>query len=153
MKCACPYALSILTTIQNYQVNEGNLLTILFYWQIAYFLEPSHDCIVECLPTCYSETNPPKYVREYYSLTEWGVLKDPFLRIEYQFKWKFINNCIPRNIGYNGQLKVLLWWILLVGTLQLNVRIIYPNSIRILIVTWVHIQRFQNCPRKRTVTP
>lgn len=30
-------------------------------YSIAYFLEPSHDCIVKCLPTCYSETNPPKY--------------------------------------------------------------------------------------------
>ncbi|KAK2397937.1 hypothetical protein P8452_18742 [Trifolium repens] len=30
-------------------------------YSIAYFLEPSHDCLVECLPTCKSETNPPKY--------------------------------------------------------------------------------------------
>lgn len=30
-------------------------------YSIAYFLEPSHDCLVECLPTCYSETNLPKY--------------------------------------------------------------------------------------------
>lgn len=28
--------------------------------QIAYFVEPSHDCLVECLPTCKSENNPPK---------------------------------------------------------------------------------------------
>ncbi|KAF7813876.1 2-oxoglutarate-Fe(II) type oxidoreductase hxnY-like isoform X1 [Senna tora] len=28
---------------------------------IAYFLEPSHDCLVECLPTCKSESNPPKF--------------------------------------------------------------------------------------------
>ncbi|WJX25966.1 hypothetical protein P8452_14953 [Trifolium repens] len=30
-------------------------------YSIAYFLEPSHDCLVKCLPTCKSETNPPKY--------------------------------------------------------------------------------------------
>ncbi|MBA0752566.1 hypothetical protein Gogos_001389 [Gossypium gossypioides] len=31
------------------------------YIQIAYFVEPSHDCLVECLPTCKSENNPPKF--------------------------------------------------------------------------------------------
>ncbi|GLJ30760.1 hypothetical protein SUGI_0609890 [Cryptomeria japonica] len=30
-------------------------------YSIAYFIEPSHDCLVECLPTCYSELNPPRY--------------------------------------------------------------------------------------------
>ncbi|ERN15140.1 2-oxoglutarate-Fe(II) type oxidoreductase isoform X2 [Amborella trichopoda] len=30
-------------------------------YSIAYFVEPSHDCIVECLPTCKSDSNPPKY--------------------------------------------------------------------------------------------
>ncbi|XP_051113999.1 2-oxoglutarate-Fe(II) type oxidoreductase hxnY-like isoform X2 [Andrographis paniculata] len=30
-------------------------------YSIAFFIEPSHDCIVECLPTCQSEKNPPKY--------------------------------------------------------------------------------------------
>ncbi|XP_004513040.1 kihadalactone A synthase LFS-like isoform X2 [Cicer arietinum] len=30
-------------------------------YSIPYFLEPSHDCLVECLPTCKSDTNPPKY--------------------------------------------------------------------------------------------
>jgi isopenicillin N synthase-like dioxygenase len=30
-------------------------------YSIAYFVEPSHDCVVECLPTCKSETNPPKF--------------------------------------------------------------------------------------------
>ncbi|GMH03334.1 hypothetical protein Nepgr_005173 [Nepenthes gracilis] len=30
-------------------------------YSVAYFVEPSHDCIVECLPTCKSENNPPKY--------------------------------------------------------------------------------------------
>ncbi|KAI9128819.1 hypothetical protein K1719_000302 [Acacia pycnantha] len=30
-------------------------------YSIAYFLEPSHDCLVECLPTCKSESNPPKF--------------------------------------------------------------------------------------------
>ncbi|KAM0944693.1 putative aminocyclopropanecarboxylate oxidase [Dioscorea sansibarensis] len=30
-------------------------------YSIAYFVEPSHDCIVECLPTCKSEENPPKF--------------------------------------------------------------------------------------------
>lgn len=30
-------------------------------YSIAYFLEPSHDCLVECLPTCKSDNNPPKY--------------------------------------------------------------------------------------------
>ncbi|XP_028781098.1 2-oxoglutarate-Fe(II) type oxidoreductase hxnY-like isoform X5 [Neltuma alba] len=29
-------------------------------YSIAYFLEPNHDCLVECLPTCKSESNPPK---------------------------------------------------------------------------------------------
>lgn len=28
---------------------------------IAFFVEPSHDCVVECLPTCKSESNPPKF--------------------------------------------------------------------------------------------
>ncbi|KAK4283864.1 hypothetical protein QN277_000768 [Acacia crassicarpa] len=30
-------------------------------YSIAYFLEPSHDCLVECLPTCKSESNPPRF--------------------------------------------------------------------------------------------
>ncbi|XP_028059479.1 uncharacterized protein LOC114263177 [Camellia sinensis] len=31
------------------------------YFQIAYFVEPSHDCVVDCLPACQSQENPPKY--------------------------------------------------------------------------------------------
>ncbi|XP_074274292.1 kihadalactone A synthase LFS-like isoform X1 [Silene latifolia] len=30
-------------------------------YSIAYFVEPGHDCVVECLPTCQSETIPPKF--------------------------------------------------------------------------------------------
>ncbi|KAK4391638.1 2-oxoglutarate-Fe(II) type oxidoreductase hxnY [Sesamum angolense] len=30
-------------------------------YSIAYFVEPNHDCVVECLPTCQSEKNPPKF--------------------------------------------------------------------------------------------
>lgn len=30
-------------------------------YSIAYFVEPSFDCLVECLPTCKSEKNPPKF--------------------------------------------------------------------------------------------
>ncbi|XP_077217853.1 azadirone synthase LFS-like isoform X2 [Tasmannia lanceolata] len=30
-------------------------------YSIAFFVEPSHDCLVECLPSCKSETNPPKF--------------------------------------------------------------------------------------------
>ncbi|WOL02046.1 hypothetical protein Cni_G10765 [Canna indica] len=30
-------------------------------YSIAFFVEPSHECLVECLPTCQSETNPPKF--------------------------------------------------------------------------------------------
>ncbi|XP_019078621.2 2-oxoglutarate-Fe(II) type oxidoreductase hxnY isoform X1 [Vitis vinifera] len=30
-------------------------------YSIAYFVEPSHDCLVECLPTCKSDKNPPKF--------------------------------------------------------------------------------------------
>ncbi|XP_038695363.1 2-oxoglutarate-Fe(II) type oxidoreductase hxnY-like isoform X2 [Tripterygium wilfordii] len=30
-------------------------------YSIAYFVEPSHDCLVECLPTCKSEENPAKF--------------------------------------------------------------------------------------------
>ncbi|KAK9726205.1 hypothetical protein RND81_05G197800 [Saponaria officinalis] len=30
-------------------------------YSIAYFVDPGHDCLVECLPTCQSETDPPKY--------------------------------------------------------------------------------------------
>ncbi|WRX34922.1 Oxoglutarate/iron-dependent dioxygenase - like 10 [Theobroma cacao] len=30
-------------------------------YSVAYFVEPSHDCLVECLPTCKSEKNPPKF--------------------------------------------------------------------------------------------
>ncbi|WJX54216.1 hypothetical protein P8452_40125 [Trifolium repens] len=35
-------------------------------YSIAYFLEPGHDCLVECLPTCKSDTNPPKFPPIYY---------------------------------------------------------------------------------------
>ncbi|CAL0312508.1 unnamed protein product [Lupinus luteus] len=35
-------------------------------YSIAYFLEPGHDCLVECLPTCKSDTNPPKFTPIYY---------------------------------------------------------------------------------------
>ncbi|KAK9130956.1 hypothetical protein Sjap_011443 [Stephania japonica] len=31
-------------------------------YSIAYFVEPSHECLVECLPSCKSETNPPKVI-------------------------------------------------------------------------------------------
>ncbi|KAL1318733.1 hypothetical protein HN51_071034 [Arachis hypogaea] len=30
-------------------------------YSIPFFLEPSHECLVECLPTCKSATNPPKF--------------------------------------------------------------------------------------------
>ncbi|CAL1396248.1 unnamed protein product [Linum trigynum] len=30
-------------------------------YSIAYFADPSHDCLVECLPTCKSGENPPKF--------------------------------------------------------------------------------------------
>ncbi|GMH16521.1 hypothetical protein Nepgr_018362 [Nepenthes gracilis] len=30
-------------------------------YSIAYFMDPSPDCIVECLPTCKSENYPPKF--------------------------------------------------------------------------------------------
>ncbi|KAF3442978.1 hypothetical protein FNV43_RR16896 [Rhamnella rubrinervis] len=30
-------------------------------YSIAYFVEPSHDCLIECLPTCKSEKDPPKF--------------------------------------------------------------------------------------------
>nr|GLL39728.1 2-oxoglutarate-Fe(II) type oxidoreductase isoform X1 [Ipomoea trifida] len=30
-------------------------------YSIPFFVEPSHDCIVECLPTCQSKDNPPKF--------------------------------------------------------------------------------------------
>ncbi|CAN8303448.1 unnamed protein product [Cochlearia groenlandica] len=30
-------------------------------YSIPFFVEPNHECMVECLPTCKSETNPPKY--------------------------------------------------------------------------------------------
>ncbi|KAL3532523.1 hypothetical protein ACH5RR_006044 [Cinchona calisaya] len=30
-------------------------------YSVAFFLEPSHDCVVECLPTCQSDDNPPKF--------------------------------------------------------------------------------------------
>ncbi|TYH12629.1 hypothetical protein ES288_A06G082400v1 [Gossypium darwinii] len=29
-------------------------------YSIAYFVEPNHDCLVECLPTCKTEKSPPK---------------------------------------------------------------------------------------------
>ncbi|CAL5438951.1 unnamed protein product [Camellia sinensis] len=28
-------------------------------YSIAYFVEPSHDCVVDCLPACQSQENPP----------------------------------------------------------------------------------------------
>lgn len=30
-------------------------------YSTAYFVEPSHECLVECLPSCKSDTNPPKF--------------------------------------------------------------------------------------------
>ncbi|XP_057823450.1 2-oxoglutarate-Fe(II) type oxidoreductase hxnY [Cryptomeria japonica] len=30
-------------------------------YSVAFFLEPGPDCLVECLPTCHSETNPPRH--------------------------------------------------------------------------------------------
>ncbi|KAL3747398.1 hypothetical protein ACJRO7_016217 [Eucalyptus globulus] len=30
-------------------------------YSIAFFLEPNHECLVECLPTCMSKENPPKF--------------------------------------------------------------------------------------------
>ncbi|GJV17144.1 2-oxoglutarate-Fe(II) type oxidoreductase-like protein isoform X1 [Tanacetum coccineum] len=30
-------------------------------YSIPFFVEPSHDCVVECLPTCRSKQNPPKF--------------------------------------------------------------------------------------------
>ncbi|XP_076951043.1 azadirone synthase LFS-like [Bidens hawaiensis] len=30
-------------------------------YSVPYFVEPGHDCVVECLPTCQSEQNPPKF--------------------------------------------------------------------------------------------
>ncbi|KAF5802796.1 putative aminocyclopropanecarboxylate oxidase [Helianthus annuus] len=30
-------------------------------YSIPYFVLPGHDCVVECLPTCQSEQNPPKF--------------------------------------------------------------------------------------------
>ncbi|CAN8289932.1 unnamed protein product [Cochlearia groenlandica] len=30
-------------------------------YSIPFFVEPNHDCLVECLPTCKSEINVPKY--------------------------------------------------------------------------------------------
>ncbi|KAJ4907534.1 2-oxoglutarate (2OG) and Fe(II)-dependent oxygenase superfamily protein [Raphanus sativus] len=30
-------------------------------YSVPFFLEPSHECIVECLPTCQSQNNLPKY--------------------------------------------------------------------------------------------
>ncbi|KAL3747399.1 hypothetical protein ACJRO7_016218 [Eucalyptus globulus] len=30
-------------------------------YSIAFFLEPNHECLVECLPTCMSEENPLKF--------------------------------------------------------------------------------------------
>ncbi|XP_042461434.1 2-oxoglutarate-Fe(II) type oxidoreductase hxnY-like isoform X1 [Zingiber officinale] len=30
-------------------------------YSIAYFADPSHDCLIECLPTCKSEADPPKF--------------------------------------------------------------------------------------------
>ncbi|XP_061371131.1 2-oxoglutarate-Fe(II) type oxidoreductase hxnY-like [Gastrolobium bilobum] len=35
-------------------------------YSIAYFLEPGHDCLVECLTTCKSDSNPPKFPPIYY---------------------------------------------------------------------------------------
>ncbi|XP_042492376.1 2-oxoglutarate-Fe(II) type oxidoreductase hxnY isoform X2 [Macadamia integrifolia] len=30
-------------------------------YSMAFFVEPSHECLVECLPSCKSEKNPPKF--------------------------------------------------------------------------------------------
>ncbi|XP_078439260.1 2-oxoglutarate (2OG) and Fe(II)-dependent oxygenase superfamily protein [Wolffia australiana] len=30
-------------------------------YSVAFFVEPSHECVVECLPSCCSDANPPKF--------------------------------------------------------------------------------------------
>ncbi|CAN6456743.1 unnamed protein product [Victoria cruziana] len=30
-------------------------------YSVAFFVEPNHECVVECLPTCKSAANPPKF--------------------------------------------------------------------------------------------
>ncbi|XP_073110755.1 kihadalactone A synthase LFS isoform X1 [Elaeis guineensis] len=30
-------------------------------YSVAYFVEPNPECLVECLPSCHSEANPPKF--------------------------------------------------------------------------------------------
>ncbi|XP_010267155.1 PREDICTED: 2-oxoglutarate-Fe(II) type oxidoreductase-like isoform X2 [Nelumbo nucifera] len=43
------------STLHRVLVNGGER------YSIAFFVEPSHECLVECLPSCKSETNPPKF--------------------------------------------------------------------------------------------
>lgn len=46
-------------------------------YSMAFFLDPNPDCVVECLPSCFSESRPPKfppirsqdYLNERFSLT------------------------------------------------------------------------------------
>ncbi|KAK1311976.1 S-norcoclaurine synthase 1 [Acorus calamus] len=55
-------------------------------YSIAFFVEPNHDCLVECLPSCKSDTNPPKfppvkfeeYLLQRYKDThvDWSTYKD-----------------------------------------------------------------------------
>ncbi|MBA0633102.1 hypothetical protein Godav_001751 [Gossypium davidsonii] len=45
---------------ERYSVRLLTFINPIFVIHIAYFVEPSHDCLVKCLPTCKSENNPPK---------------------------------------------------------------------------------------------
>lgn len=37
-----------------------DVASYVFWMQIPFFVEPNHECLVECLPTCKSESNVPK---------------------------------------------------------------------------------------------
>ncbi|KAG6388954.1 hypothetical protein SASPL_150391 [Salvia splendens] len=46
-------------------------------YSIAFFVEPSHECIVECLPTCQSEKNPPNSLQLNVKITSRRSIKIP----------------------------------------------------------------------------
>ena len=66
---------------------------LFFHWQIAFFVELNHDCVVECLPTCQSEKNPPKWVHWLsLALSTSDFPSDLFLTDDFGFKLKSYRN-------------------------------------------------------------
>jgi len=106
--------------------------------QIAYFVEPSHECLVECLPTCTSEANPPKYVSSIFPILCFSCSA---------FWYLFFPSCYQTN-GFIFICHILVSmyvWLFVVdnmvfssGFLQWRVECTYHSDTRRHILIWVH---------------